>query len=309
MAPPSAATPSASAPTSLSTSSDPVRAILMMTAACGVLTLNDAIAKWLTQTYPVGEVLAFRGFLVVVLAVGWAVARRRTDELRVRRWRLHLSRGALMAGSTFLFVTSLSLMPIADSIAISFAGPIFATALAALLLGERVGWRRWTAIAVGFAGVVVMVRPTPDLLRLVALIPVGAAFIGALRDIVTRRMGTAGGESTLAILVVSTGIVGLAGLLTLPFGWVPLRPGDVWLFLVTAALVGVAQWLMIEALRFGEVGLVGPFKYSSLLWAVLLGLLVWGDVPGPWTLTGAVLVIASGLYIWHRESRAAAGGP
>lgn len=277
------------------------KAILMMVAAAGILTVNDAIAKWLTERYPVGQVLAIRGVLVVALVYGWAVVSRRTPVLRVRSWKLNLTRGGLMALSTFLFVTSLSLMPIADAIAISFAGPIFATALAALLLAEPVGWRRWSAVAVGFAGVVVMVRPTPEMFRMVALIPIVAAFVGALRDIVTRKMGT-DGESTLMVLIVSTSVVAFAGLLTLPFGWVVPTPAELGLFVLTSVLVAVAQGLMIESLRYGEVGLVGPFKYTSLLWALLLGLLVWGDVPGPWTWAGAALVIASGLYIWRRET-------
>ena len=142
-------------------SSAPAKAIIMMVAAAGILTVNDAIAKWLTERYPVGQVLALRGGLVVLLVYCWAVATGRGGVLRVRSWPLNLARGGLMASSTFLFVTSLSLLPIADAIAISFAGPIFATALAALLLAEPVGWRRWSAVAVGFAGVVVMVRPTP----------------------------------------------------------------------------------------------------------------------------------------------------
>ncbi len=282
-------------------SSAPAKAIIMMVAAAGILTVNDAIAKWLTERYPVGQVLALRGGLVVLLVYCWAVATGRGGVLRVRSWPLNLARGGLMASSTFLFVTSLSLLPIADAIAISFAGPIFATALAALLLAEPVGWRRWSAVAVGFAGVVVMVRPTPEMFRIVALIPIAAALIGALRDIVTRKMGT-GGESTLMVLIVSTAIVGFAGLLTLPFGWVALRPLDFLMFLGTSVLVAFAQGLMIESLKYGEVGLVGPFKYTSLVWAVLLGLVFWGDVPGLWTLAGSLLVIASGLYIWHRET-------
>ncbi|GHD48411.1 membrane protein [Thalassobaculum fulvum] len=279
----------------------PARAILLMVAAMAVLTLNDSIAKWLTQRVPVGEVMAVRGALVVAFAVAWAAARGRLRDLRVHRWRPHLLRGALMASSTFLFVTSLSLMPIADAIAISFAGPIFGTVLGALVLRERVGWRRWTAVAVGFAGVLVMVRPTPETVRMVALVPLAAALIGAFRDVVTRRMGT-GGESTLAILVLSTAVVAVAGLLTLPFGWVVPDWPEIGLFAVTAVLVGVAQGLMIESLRHGEVGLVGPFKYTSLVWAVLLGALVWGDLPGPWTWAGSAIVIASGLYIWRREA-------
>lgn len=272
-----------------------------MVLSVGILTLNDAIAKWLTQSYPVGQVMAVRGGLVVALGIGWAYARGRPDLLRARDWRLQLTRGGLMTVSTFLFVTALSLLPIADAIAISFAGPIFATALAAILLSEPVGWRRWTAVGIGFAGVIVMVRPTPELIRLAALLPLIAALIGAFRDIVTRQMG-AGGESTVAVLVISTAIVSFAGLLTLPFGWNPVQAEHLWLFVGTAVLVGLAQALMIESFRFGEVGLVGPFKYTSLVWAVLLGLVVWGDVPDVWTWAGSALVVGSGLYIWYREA-------
>ncbi len=282
----------------------PARAILLMIAAMAVLTVNDAIAKWLTERLPVGQVIGVRAAIMVALAIAWAAARGRLSDLRVRRWSPNLVRGGLMAASTFLFVTSLALMPIADAIALSFAGPIFGTALGALMLGERVGWRRWTAVAVGFAGVLVMVQPTPEMIRLVALIPLAAALFGALRDVATRRLGT-DGESTLAILVVSTAMVAVAGFCTLPFGWLAPSWTEIGLFVVTAALVGVAQALMIEALRFGEVGLVGPFKYTSLVWAVLLGAAVWGDVPGPSIWIGSAIVTASGLYIWRREAIAA----
>ena len=124
--------------------------------------------------------------------------------------------------------------------------------------------------------------------------------MGACRDIVTRKMGT-GGESTLAILLVSTSVVTLAGLLTLPWGWVAMRLAHLALFAGSALLVALAQGLMIESFRLGEVGLVAPFKYASLVWAVLLGILVWGDLPGPWTWAGAALVVGGGLYIWRRE--------
>ncbi len=177
---------------------------------------------------------------------------------------------------------------------------MIATALAALLLREAVGWRRWSAIGVGFTGVVIMVRPTPDLIRLIAIVPLLAAFAGAFRDIVTRKMGT-GGESTLAIMLISTSIVAVAGLATIPLGWSPLRVADLGLFVGSALLVALAQALMIESFRLGAVGLVGPFKYTSLVWAVLLGFLVWGDLPDPWTWVGSALVVGSGLYIWRRE--------
>ncbi len=278
----------------------PIRSIALMVMASGLLTVNDAIVKWLTQSYPVGQVMSLRGVFVIAIVVSWAAARHRTGQLRVSNWRLQLTRGALMTVSTFLFVTALSLMPIADAIAIAFAGPVIATALAALMLHEPVGWRRWSAIGVGFTGVVIMVRPTPDLIRLVAIVPLLAAFVGAFRDIVTRKMGT-GGESTLAIMLISTSVVTVAGLATIPLGWSPLRVADLGLFVASALLVASAQTLMIESFRLGAVGLVGPFKYTSLVWAVLLGLLVWGDLPDPWTWVGSALVVGSGLYIWRRE--------
>ncbi len=271
-----------------------------MVASSGLLTINDAIIKWLAQTYPVGQVMSLRGALVIVILVTWAIARRHTSALRVYNWRLQLTRGGLMSLSTFLFVTALTLMPLADAIAITFAGPILATALAALLLREPVGWRRWFAVAIGFTGVVLMMRPTPELIRLAAIVPLLAALMGAFRDIVTRKMGT-GGESTLAILLISTSVVTLVGLLTVPFGWAPVGPLNLALFAGSAFLVGFAQGLMIESFRLGEVGLVAPFKYASLVWAVVLGLLVWRDLPGPWTWTGATLVVGSGLYLWRRE--------
>lgn len=277
-----------------------IRSIALMVTASGLLTVNDAMVKWLTQGYPVGQVMSLRGVFVIAIVVIWATLRRRTSQLRVTNWGLQLTRGALMAISTFLFVTALSLMPIADAIAIAFAGPVIATALAAVVLKEPVRWRRWSAIGVGFAGVVVMLRPTPDLVRLVAIVPLLAAFVGAFRDIVTRRMGT-GGESTPAIMLISTSVVTLAGLTTIPLGWMPVAIGELGLFVASALLIAFAQALMIDAFRLGEVGLVGPFKYTSLVWAVLLGLVVWGDLPDTWTWTGSALVVGSGLYIWRRE--------
>ena len=284
----------------LSASFAPLKAIGLMVLAVGFLTVNDGIAKWLSQSVPIGQIMTLRGLMLIALLLAWSLMRNRPDELKVRAWRPQTVRGLLMVLSTVLFVTSLSLMPIADAISLSFAGPLFATAIAAILLKEKVGWRRWSAVAVGFSGVLIMLRPTPELIRLAAFLPVGAAFLGAFRDVMTRKMGT-GGETTVSMLLVSTFMVVICGLFSLPYGWVEIGWWEVGLFAASAFLVGLAQGFMIESVKLGQIGLVGPFKYTSVVWAVIGGIVVWGDVPDIWTWTGATIVIGSGLFIWRRE--------
>lgn len=275
--------------------------ILCMVIGMVILTANDGIAKYLTQSYPVGQVLALRGSVVVALIVAWGLASRRPAAFfTVVDWRLQMARAVLMSGSTFAFVTGLSLLPIADNIAISFAGPILTAAFAVPLLGERIGWRRWTAIMVGFGGVVVMVRPTPDAFQYAALVPLCAALMGALRDVVTRQLSRT--DSTRSILLVSTATVTAAGFATtIGGGWQPVAPPHLALFLVSGVCVGFAQALTIEAFRWGEASIVAPFKYTSLVWAVIIGAVIWGDIPGLAVALGSTIVVASGLYILHRE--------
>ncbi len=277
----------------------PLKGIACMVGGMVLLTTNDAIMKWLSAGYPIGEMLFLRGLTATAailvfarLTVGWGA-------LRLNRIGGNGLRAALVVASTFLFITSLSLMPLADAVAIAFAGPLLMTMLAALLLGERVGWRRWGAVVVGFIGVLVITRPTGEGLGLLALLPLAAALCGALRDIVTRRLSFS--ESSLAILTITTAAVTLSGLATLPFGWRIPTPGDIGLFVATGLLLCAAHYLLIETFRFAEVGLVAPFKYTSIIGAIGFGYLLWGDLPDGWTILGSALVVAGGLYIWHRE--------
>ncbi len=248
--------------------------------------------------------MSLRGLFVVLpiaLIAGYGGGLR---ALEIRNLGAQGARAALTMLSTVFYLTALAVMPIADTIAITFAGPLFLTMLATPLLGEPVGWRRWTAVVVGFVGVVVMVRPGTGTLQAVALLPVGAALMGALRDIITRRITSHIGraESSVAILCFTTLVVILGGLLTLPFGWRLPSMVDFGLLALSGFLIGAAHYLLIEAFRFAEVGLIAPFKYISIVWAVLFGFLVWGDIPDRWIVIGAGLVIGSGLYIFHREA-------
>ena len=207
-----------------------------------------------------------------------------------------------MVAGTFLFITGLRFLPLADAIAITFAGPLFLTALAGPLLGEIIGWRRWLAVAVGFVGVLIILQPTGNVVQWAALLPLAASLTGALRDILTRRMTY--GESSVAVLFTTTLAVTLAGGATFVGGWVALSGEDLLLMAISGLLVGTAHFLMIEALRLGEAALVVPFKYVSVIWALLIGFFVWASLPSLGTLLGAAIIVSSGLYILRRQGRA-----
>jgi len=264
-----------------------------------LLTVNDAIQKWMTAEFPTGQLLSMRG-LFVMLPIGVLVWRAGgISTLRIRSLRGQSIRAGLVCLSSLLFLTSLSLMPLADAIALTFAGPLFITALAPFMLGEVVGWHRWLAVLIGFVGVVVMVQPSSGALQWVAVFPLGVALCGALRDIVTRQMHAT--ESTVAIMFYSVLVVILFGFTIGIADWRDMSIDHIGLFAINGVVLGAAYFFLIEALRYAEASMVSPFKYVTLLWAILLGQLIWDDVPGAQVLIGAVLIIASGWYILHRE--------
>ncbi|MAZ98743.1 MAG: hypothetical protein CMM39_04850 [Rhodospirillaceae bacterium] len=273
--------------------------ILCMMGGALALTINDGMAKYLTETYPVGQVMAIRGTSILVLLAVFILVSRNRITVKINSWRNNLYRGLAMTGSTFCFITGLSLLPIADAIAIAFAAPLLTTILAVFFLKERVGWHRWVAIFFGFVGVIIIVQPTGDAFKLAALAPLGAAFFGAIRDVITRKITNS--ESSLTILITSMFLITLSGYATYPLGWSEIQIKHLWLFLGSSVLVGLAQYLMIEAFRLGEVGLISPFKYSSLIWAIIIGFVVWGDIPNYLVLIGSVVVVLSGIYLLRGE--------
>ena len=274
---------------------------------CGtaVLVLNDGLVKALAESYPTGQLLFLRGLFVWPWILVYAMRTGGLGTLRIHNVQGQALRGLCVIGSSFLFVNGLRHLSLADAIAVSFTGPLFITAMAPLILGERVGWRRWLAVLVGFAGVLFMLRPGGDALQWAILFPLGAAICGGLRDLITRRIS--GTETTVAVLAVTTSVVLLSGLATAPFtAWVEIQSAHLGMFIASGILVAIAHTLMIEAFRRGEAALVAPFKYSSLLWGTLIGFLMFGDLPDRWTIVGAVIIVAAGLYVLHRERRALA---
>jgi len=270
-----------------------------MLLGAAVLTANDAVLKWMASDYSVGQIMFCRGiFIGLPLAVlVWRAGG--LSSLRPINPKGHFLRAGLVVCGTFLFVSGLRHLPLTDAVAIAFAGPLFITAMAPRLLGEHVGWRRWLAVAAGFVGILVIMRPGGSVMQWAALFPLAASLTGAFRDILTRRMSAR--ETSVALLFYTSLGVTLAGLATVPFVWAPVPLADWGLFALSGLLIGSAHFLMIETFRFGEAALVAPFKYSGVIWAALLGFLVWGDVPDIGTIVGVSVVIFSGLYILHRE--------
>lgn len=280
-------------------SSAPMKGILCMVAGGLFLSLNDALLKWLAGEYPVGQIMFVRGLFVVMLVSVLVWRTGGMNALYISSVSNHLIRALLVIAGTFLFITGLRYLPLADAFAITFAGPLFVTALAAPILGEVIRWRRWLAVIVGFIGVLIIVRPGGEIARIAALLPLAASLTGAFRDILTRYMSPK--ESSVSMLFYTSLAVTLAGGTTYLFGWQTMAAKDVALLALSGLLMGSAHFFMIETYRFAEAAFVAPFKYVSIIWAIILGFLVWGDYPDRWTLSGAAIVIASGLYIMHRE--------
>ncbi len=276
-----------------------LRGVLCMLGGALSLTINDAMAKYLTQSYPVGQVMALRGLSIIMLLIAFLFFMNNLKALKIFSWKGHLLRAGAMTGSTFFFITGLSLLPITDAIAIAFVAPILTTILGIIILREAVSWKRWVAIFVGFFGVIIILQPTSDAFKIAAIAPMGAAAFGAARDVVTRAIS--GSENSLSILFTSMLMITIAGFLTYPLGWSAVKLSHIWIFITSSLLVGLAQYLMIEAFRLGEVALISPFKYSSLLWATLISLVIWDDLPSKNVVLGAFILILSGIYLLRNE--------
>jgi len=281
-------------------SSAPFKAIVCMFLGAALLALNDALLKWLTSDYHVGQIMFCRG-IFISLPISILVWRSGGFiSLQTDNPKGHALRASLVVIGTFLFVTGLKYLPLTDTVAIAFAGPLFITALAQPLLGENVGWRRWFAVLIGFLGILLIMRPGGSVIQWAALFPLAASFTGALRDILTRHLSSQ--EASVALLFYTSVGVIIAGLATLPLTWTSVPAFDWLYFGLSGLLIGSAHFLMIETFRYGEAVLVAPFKYSGVIWAGLLGYFIWEDIPELSTIAGIGILIMAGFYILHRET-------
>jgi drug/metabolite transporter (DMT)-like permease len=259
----------------------------------------DAMIKWLSAGYPVHEMLFFNAtFSLIPLALMTARAGG-LNQLRTGRLRLHLLRGACGMTAAFSAFTAYSLMPLADAYAFIFATPLLITVLSVPLLGETVRWRRWSAVLVGFAGVLIMLQPGSGSLDFAAGAALLAASASALSIVLVRKLSAT--ETTASIAFYTNAVVIIATGCALPFGFVPPTLADLALMALAGLAGGSAVLFLIAGYRRAPAAVVAPFQYSQMLWGVVLGYLLWGDLPAAAVAVGASIVVASGLYILYRE--------
>lgn len=284
--------------------SAPFKGIAFMILSVFFMNLNNALLKWLSAGYPASQIIFMRSLIMVAIVLAIAASTGGFGMLRPGNLWAHWNRGFLQLLNGLFFVLSVTYLPLAETVALTFAAPLFLTALAIPFLGEQVGWRRWGAVVVGFIGILIITRPFSEVLQLAMLFPLAAALSGAIRDIVTRKLTAK--ESSLSILFSSSLIATLGTLPAVPLAVEPLAwmmPGwiDLGLIMLTGLAVAAGHFFMIDTFRYVEAKVVAPFRYTGIIWATILGFLIWGQFPDHYTLLGVAIVIASGLYILHRQ--------
>ena len=278
-----------------------LRSLGLMALGILLLTANDATSKYLVQSHPIGQVVGLRQASTLLVLIPYMIFFSRWSLLRVVDLRGQLMRGTLFIIGSVLIVWSLAELPLATAITMLFISPIFMVILSVPLLGERISRHRWIAVIGGFAGVLIIMRPGGSTFQWALLLPLLAAMVNALRDVITRRLART--ETSIAILFWSNIILMTGGFMTLPMGWAPVSTPDAFWFVAAGIFNGTAHFCIIDALRTGEASALAPIRYTALLWAALLGFLAWGEVPELWLLAGAAVIVGSSLYMIRAERR------
>jgi drug/metabolite transporter (DMT)-like permease len=285
----------------LSPLSNNQRGILAICGCMASFTVNDVLVKQVLRHYPPGETIVVRGLMSTILLGVFVVALGQTRQLRAAMNPRLAWRSVFDGFSTAGFVLALAHMPLANLAAILQIGPLLITLLSILLYREMVGWRRWTAISVGFFGALLVIKPVPSAFDIWAVVGAGAALASALREIQTRRIG----HDVPTIVVAFWGAVGIMVLgfcFALTETWRMFAIGDLVQLFVAAIFVGISIYLIAVAFRDVDLSVVAPFRYSYLLTSAIGGYLVFRELPDGWTVVGAVLIVASGIYALHREA-------
>jgi drug/metabolite transporter (DMT)-like permease len=271
-----------------------------MLAAVGAFALMDAGLKLLSARYPPFQVVSLRGAASLPFVLVWALTTVGPGRLLRIRWPLHLLRGMLGVLMLVAFVYALRTLPLSTAYTLFFVAPMMITALSVPVLGERVGPRRWVAIAVGFLGVMVVLRPTGEGVFTLAGVAVLLSALGYAVSAITVRVLTRTDSSQAMVVWPLASIAVGAGALALPH-WQPVAASDLWLIAGVGLAGALGQYFITEAFRLGEASSIAPLEYTALLWGVLLDYGLWHMLPDGITWVGAGIIVASGLYLLRRE--------
>jgi len=275
----------------------------MMVLAVLLFSLNDTLGKWLAGYYDAPQIMLFRSIAAIVVLVPPLGRAGFSSLFRIEKPRLQVVRALLGAVETALFYFIVKFLPLADAMTFYLAGPIYVTVLAAVFLGEKVGWRRWTAVLVGFAGVVIALQPAATHFGWAAAVAVVGSILYAVFLTVTRALrGT--GDAVMAFWQIGAGLA--VGFVGTPFVFTPFAR---WFDIALLALLGLVGLVAIvcvnRSLKLAPASVVVPYQYTLIVWAVVFGYVFFGDVPATATLIGAAIIVGAGLFIFVREQKLA----
>jgi S-adenosylmethionine uptake transporter len=278
-----------------------VAGALLMMASMACFTFNDALLKATDGDLPLFQLLFLRGVLATAF-IGLLAGMRGAFRARIapRDWGLIGLRSGAEVGAAYFFVTALLKMPLANITAILQVLPLTVTLGAALFFKEPLGWRRLSAIAIGFCGMLLIVRPGTEGFTIWSVYALAAVLCVTVRDLATRRM-SAGVPSLMVTFSASLVVMVTAGLASLGIDWAPVTPRLGALVLGASVFIVGGYYFSVQVMRQGDVSFIAPFRYTGLIWALILGWLVFGDWPLPPTLIGAGIIVATGLFTLYRE--------
>jgi drug/metabolite transporter (DMT)-like permease len=276
------------------------RGIALMIAAMMLFVSNDALMKLASQSVAPAQAIFVRGILVTGLLLALAAGQGQLAHWRKLTHRHVLGRAVLECFGSYGYLFALAHLPLAIALAINMSVPLMILPLAVILLAEKVGWRRWSALLVGFCGVLLIIKPGPEGINWWAVLALVATGAHALRDVVTRRIPVAI-PSVLVTAASATLLTIGTGLLVLYQGWQPMA-GTTLLSLVAASLmVTAAMYLLVISTRIGEASVIAGFRYTTMVWGIVLGYVLWGYLPDTAAWGGISLIVGAGLYAAHRE--------
>ncbi|MCB1509255.1 MAG: DMT family transporter [Hyphomicrobiaceae bacterium] len=293
----------------LSALSDNTRGILAMLLSMAAFITNDALVKLVSAELPTGEIIAVRGLMATALIalIAWRAGAFSVSRLALLKNRFVLQRTIGEIGATVFYLTALFQMPLANATAILQSVPLMVTAGGALFLGEAVGWRRWSAIGIGFIGVLFIVQPGADGFNAASFLALASCAFIVLRDLSTRRLPKA--LPSLTVTTLTASVMTLTGFaMGLGEDWKPISPQMLAVLAGAACMLLIGYVFVMVAMRIGDLAAIAPFRYSVVIWSILFGFTLFGELPDGATLIGTAIVVATGIYTFLRERRLARAG-